>query len=97
MLRTSRHITQLELASSIGVSKQSVSNWENNNILPSADVLRKLAGYFGCSTDYLLELPESTFDIRTSDLTAKQAALVENIVNEFKDLNEMSDDPSEKK
>ncbi len=34
-LRIARNISQVTLANQLGVSKQSVSNWENNNILPS--------------------------------------------------------------
>lgn len=31
-LRTARNLSQVGLARMIGVTKQSVSNWENNNI-----------------------------------------------------------------
>ena len=34
-LRKARGLTQVELANDLGVTKQSVSNWENDNILPS--------------------------------------------------------------
>ncbi len=53
-LRLARGIRQEELGRRIGASKQSVSNWENGNILPSIDVLIRLADFFGVSTDYLL-------------------------------------------
>ena len=44
----------MELAHRLGVSKQSVSNWENNNIQPSVDLLERLADTFCVSTDALL-------------------------------------------
>lgn len=53
-LRIAQGLTQVELAQKIAVSKQAVSNWENNNIQPSIDMLLKIADYFGVSTDYLL-------------------------------------------
>lgn len=53
-LRMARGISQVELANALGVSKQSVSNWENDNIQPSIDMLIKIAKYFSVSTDYLL-------------------------------------------
>lgn len=53
-LRVARGITQVELANHLGVSKQSVSNWENNNIQPSIELLERLADYFSVSTDCLL-------------------------------------------
>lgn len=39
-LRTARNLSQVELARKLNVSKQSVSNWENNNILPSVDIVK---------------------------------------------------------
>lgn len=53
-LRLERGINQKELGDAVGVSKQSVSNWENGNIMPSIDLLIRLADFFGVSTDHLL-------------------------------------------
>ena len=47
-------MSQVELANILGVSKQSVSNWENDNIQPSVEMLVKLADVFSVSTDFLL-------------------------------------------
>ena len=55
-LRKMFNISQVDLASSLGVTKQCVSNWENDNILPSIEMLVKLAKFFNVSTDYLLDL-----------------------------------------
>lgn len=55
-LRAARGISQVELAGALSVSKQSISNWENDNIQPSIDMLVKIAAYFSVSTDYLLGL-----------------------------------------
>ena len=38
-LRNAAGISQVELAEKLGVSKQSVSNWENDNIQPSIEML----------------------------------------------------------
>ena len=53
-LRTSYHLSQVQLADRLKVSKQAVSNWENNNILPSVEMLIKIASHFSVTTDYLL-------------------------------------------
>ncbi|MBO5130551.1 MAG: helix-turn-helix transcriptional regulator [Oscillospiraceae bacterium] len=45
---------QVELARKLGVAKQTVSNWENENIQPSIEMLLRLSKIFGVSTDYLL-------------------------------------------
>lgn len=39
-LRLARNLSQVELAQQLNVTKQSVSNWENNNIMPSIDMLK---------------------------------------------------------
>ena len=49
-------MSQVELAQALHVTKQSVSNWENDNIQPSIEMLIKLAAVFSVSTDYLLGL-----------------------------------------
>jgi len=53
-LRLSFGWSQVELAKRLQVSKQAVSNWENDNIQPSIDMLVRLADTFGVTTDYLL-------------------------------------------
>ena len=55
-LRQARNMSQVELAFHLNVTKQSVSNWENNNILPSIEMLVKIAKFFSVSTDYILGL-----------------------------------------
>ena len=47
-------INQVELAKLIGVSKQTVSNWENDNRIPPTQTLDKLANIFNVTTDSLL-------------------------------------------
>ena len=54
-LRLARNISQVQLANELGISKQAVSNWENNNIQPSVDMLVALADFFRTSTDFLLD------------------------------------------
>ena len=57
-LRLARNLSQVDLAKALGVTKQSISNWENNNIQPSIDMLIRLAQFFSVSTDYLLGLDD---------------------------------------
>ncbi|MDE7206456.1 MAG: helix-turn-helix domain-containing protein [Lachnospiraceae bacterium] len=86
-LRTARNMSQVGLARMIGVTKQSVSNWENNNILPSIDMLIKIADFFSCTTDYLLEIDNTRKVIEVNDLTLEQIAHIQMIVNDYKQLN----------
>lgn len=81
-LRTARNLSQVDLAKALGVTKQSVSNWENNNIQPSIDMLIHLARFFAVSTDSLLGLDQRKY-LEISGLTEQQlahlAALVKDI------------------
>ena len=87
-LRTARNMSQVELAAALNVSKQSVSNWENDNILPSVEIIKQLARFFSCSSDFLLELDSSTHTyIDLSDLTDIQAAHIIALAKDLKKLN----------
>ena len=48
--------SQVELAKRLGVAKQTVSNWENENIQPSIEMLMRLAKLFNVTTDYMVGL-----------------------------------------
>ncbi|MGM9640595.1 MAG: helix-turn-helix domain-containing protein [Faecousia sp.] len=72
-LRLSFGWSQVELARRLQVSKQAVSNWENDNIQPSIDMLIRLADTFGVSTDFLLGR-EDTPRLSTAGLTAAASA-----------------------
>ena len=82
-LRIEWGINQKQLGDAVGVSKQSVSNWENGNIMPSIDLLIRLADFFGVSADYLL----GRADLRTVDvdgLTDLQVTHLQLIANDMK-------------
>lgn len=57
-LRLAFRWSQVDLASKLNVAKQTVSNWENENIQPSIQILVRLAKLFGVTTDYLLGLED---------------------------------------
>lgn len=87
-LRHSRELNQVQLASKLGVKKQSISNWENENIMPSIEMLVKIADFFHVSTDYLLGRGERPMDgIQTIDvtgLTPQQREHICAIVEDFR-------------
>ncbi len=63
MLRKKSGWSQEELASQLGISRQSVSKWESGASIPDLDKIIKMSEFFGVSTDYLLkdELEEISF------------------------------------
>ena len=82
LVRESRNMNQIQLAQLLGVSKQSVSNWENDNIQPSIEMLIKIARLFSISTDYLLGLDSRRY-IEISGLTNTQIAHIQQIVHDI--------------
>lgn len=54
-LRKENNITQEQLADTLGVSRQSISKWENNEAYPETDKLIHMSEMFRCSLDYLLK------------------------------------------
>lgn len=54
-LRKSKGITQEELADKLGISRQSVSKWENGETYPETDKLLLLCDIFNVSLDELLK------------------------------------------
>mgnify|MGYP002545968568 FL=1 len=82
-LRKDFNISQVTLAKELGVTKQCISNWENDNILPSIEMLIKIAKYFNVSTDYLLDIsPDNYVDV--TGLNSIQIAHLKLIINDLK-------------
>ena len=54
-LRRQNNLSQEELAEQLGISRQSVSKWENGTSIPDLDKIIRLSNIFGVSTDYLLK------------------------------------------
>ena len=54
-LRKARNLSQGEVANTLGVSRQSVSKWENNTSVPELDKLVKLGELFGLTLDELVK------------------------------------------
>ena len=52
-LRTEHHMTQREIASHLGVTRQAISHWENNKNLPDLEMLIQIADTFDLSLDQL--------------------------------------------
>ncbi len=81
-LRMCKGLNQVEMAKIFGVTKQSVSNWENENIMPSIDMLIKIAKFFGVSTDYILGLSEK-HALNTEGLSELQIAHIQTLIDDI--------------
>ena len=85
-LRLSRGLSQVEFAKILCVTKQCVSNWENDNVIPSIEMLCKIADFFCVSTDYLLGRDER-LTIEVSNLTEIQIAHIVSFIDDLSKLN----------
>lgn len=83
MLRQARNLSQVDLAKALNVTKQSISNWENDNIQPSIDMLMRLADFFSVSTDYLLGLDQKKY-VEVTGLSDTEIAHISAIINDIK-------------
>ncbi len=82
-LRLARSMSQVELAEKLSVTKQSVSNWENDNIQPSIEMLVKISGVFNVSTDYLLGLDDRRY-VDVTGISDEAAAHIQQVINDIK-------------
>ena len=85
-LRIARGLNQVEFAKILCVTKQCVSNWENDNVMPSVEMLVKIADFFNVTTDYVLGRNEKTY-IDVSGLTDEQISHISLIVSDMSLLN----------
>lgn len=82
-LRTAFGWNQVQLADKLNISKQTVSNWENENIQPSIEMLMRLSVLFHVSTDYLLGL-DDTPTINVEGLPLPFIAHLTQIIEDYK-------------
>ena len=83
VLRKARKMSQVELGKRLGVSKQSICNWENDNAQPSIEMLMRLATVFDVSTDYLLGAEERE-SLDVSDLSVDEIAHIRQLIEDLR-------------
>lgn len=82
-LRRSFSWSQVDLAKRLGVAKQTVSNWENENIQPSIEMLLRLAQIFNVTTDYMLGL-EDVPRLSVDGLPSNVVAHITQLIDDFR-------------
>ena len=83
-LRTALGWSQVELAKRLQVAKQTVSNWENENIQPSIEMLVRLSKLFNVTTDYMLGL-ENTPRLDVDGLPGKVVAHISQLIEDYRE------------
>lgn len=54
MLREEKGISQQKLADEIGLSQQSINKYENHDVEPDFDTLKRLSDFFETSADFII-------------------------------------------
>lgn len=82
-LRLQKQLTQTQLAKKLGVVVSTIASYENQDRMPSIDMLVKLSWEFNVSVEYLLGISKNrTIDV--SDLTDSQIAALNLTAEEFR-------------
>ena len=83
MLRESRHLTQLQVANFVGVSKAMISAYETAIKTPSIDVLIRLSAFFRVTVDYLVCV-DSSSGLNVTGLDDDSVALVAAMIEKLR-------------
>jgi len=63
LLRREKGISQQTLADALGISQQSINNYENKTIEPDIDMLKMMAYYFNTTIDYIVGYANTRYPI----------------------------------
>ena len=83
-LRLSLGLNQIQFGRKLSVTKQCISNWENDNIQPSIDMLIKISKTFSVSADYLLGI-SNDITIDATGLTSEQILHIQAVINDIRE------------
>ena len=85
-LRIARGLNQVEFGKIMGVTKQCVSNWENDNVMPSLEMAAKMSDFFAVSIDYLIGR-NCKADLDIQGLSNDEIAHISLIINDLRKRN----------
>lgn len=75
-LREAKRMTQVRLATELGVSQETISGYEIDKATPPADMLVKLADCLGASVDYILGRTDEKNSLWQSGLSQQEIELL---------------------
>lgn len=75
-------MSQPELAKQLGITKQAVSNWENNRIVPSSNMLKRLSQLLSVSIETILG--EDVKYVSVEGLTPEQIVHIQFLINDMR-------------
>lgn len=80
-----RNMSQQRLASELNVTQAMISKYELGTSEPDISMIKRIAGFFGVSSDYLLEISGDKFPVSASGLSETE----KNVLFSFKRLDEL--------
>lgn len=96
LLRKQKSWSQTELARRIGSSREIISKYEKDSVIPSIEMAKKIADAFGVSLDYLVgEGQNASFDKKTvkrmqeiesmdDDFRTKLLTIIDSVIRDYK-------------
>jgi len=87
LLRQEYGISQQRLAEAIGVSQPSINKYENHNIEPEIEVLKRMADYFNTSIDFIVGHTDIRRKIEHTDVFHLNQFETE-VITRFRSLDE---------
>ncbi|MCI9625224.1 MAG: helix-turn-helix transcriptional regulator [Clostridia bacterium] len=81
LLREKNNISQQKLGEIVGVSQQSINKYENHNVEPDINTLKRLADYFNTSIDFIVgytNIERKLEKITPTDLNDTELRHIEN-------------------
>ena len=78
-LRLACNISQAKLGEAVGMSQQSINQYENHEVEPDIGTLIRLADFFGTSVDFLVghtDIRRPVEETQPHDLNARETALI---------------------
>lgn len=89
-----RHYDRTHFANEIGIPESTIRNWIRNGNLPPADILFKIAKFFGVPMEYFIDGGEISFSdretsllIKMKSLTDEQLKMISYMIEKFEDEN----------
>lgn len=78
-LREKKKLSQSQVARRLGLTRSSISGYENNITVPSIEGLKQLTLLYGTSADYILGLDNRKAFV-IDGLTDREHALIEDVI-----------------
>ena len=90
LLRKQKSLSQTDLAKLVGCSREIISKYEKDNVVPSVDIAKKISEALEVSLDYLVGNSEIVVDknilnkvIDIQQLPEKEKDIVNNLLDAF--------------